>query len=137
MYYSILKKWKYTQFGFIDHIKEKKELKIYSNTKDKIIENLYIHAVENIGIKLNLYLNKIESNNLPYKEIKYKLINELIDIIENNHDKILEYLKDEIKLEKARKVILYNIDLFKGKLRNSRLIELFGINIKSQNMLIY
>jgi len=137
LYYNILKKWKYTQFGFIDHIKEKKELKIYSNTKDKIIENLYIHAVENIGIKLNLYLNKIESNNLPYKEIKYKLINELIDIIENNHDKILEYLKDEIKLEKARKVILYNIDLFKDKLRNSRLIELFGINIKSQNMLIY
>jgi len=93
--------------------------------------------VDNIAIKINLYLNKIESNNLPYKEVKYKLINELIDIMENNCDKILEYLKDESKLEKARKVILYNIDLFRHNLRNSRLIELFGINIKSQNMAIY
>ena len=137
IYYSILKKWKYTTFGFIDHIKGEKEIKIYSKIKDIIIENLYIHAVDNIAIKINLYLNKIESNNLPYKEVKYKLINELIDIMENNCDKILEYFKDESKLEKVRKVILYNIDLFRHNLRNSRLIELFGINIKSQNMVIY
>jgi hypothetical protein len=93
--------------------------------------------MNNIEIKLNLYLNKIESNNLPYEEIKYELINELINIIENNYDKILEYFKDENKLKILRKVILSNIDLFRDEFRNSRLIELLGIDNKSQNMIIY
>jgi len=137
LYYSILNNWDSTVVNFRDYIKIEKEINIYSNIKDKIIENFYIHVMDNIGAKLNLYLNKIESNNLPYEEIKYELINELIDIIENNYNKILEYLKDENKLETARKVILYNIDLFKHKLRNLGLIELFGINIKMQNMIIY
>jgi len=137
LYYSILNNWDHKLVDFRDHIKRQKEIKIYSNIKDKIIENFYIHIMDNIGAKLNFYFKKIESNNLPYEEIKYELINELIDIIENNYDKILEYFKDENELKTARKVILYNVELFRNNLRNLGLIELFGINIKPQNTIIY
>jgi len=121
---------------FKDHIKTRKELNVYLGMKKKIAENLYINKFADIE-KLNLYLNKIESNNLPYEEIKYKLIKELIDIMKNNCDKILEYLKDESKMELARKVILSNIHLLGDEFRNSRVIEILGIYNKSQNMIIY
>jgi len=137
LYYNILRNWDYTVVDFRSHIKEEKELKLYTDTRIKIIENLYRYTI-NEEIKLNLYLNKIESNNLPYEEIKYELIAELIDIIKNNYKKISEYfIKDENKLRLARKVILSNIDLIKDELRDSRLIELLRIDIKSKSMIIY
>ena len=74
---------------------------------------------------------------MPYKELKYELINELIDIIENSFDKISKYLKYYDKLKIAKKVILSNIDLFRKKLRSSRLIELLGVDNKSQNIIMY
>jgi len=137
LYYNILRNWDYTVVDFRSHIKEEKELKLYTETRIKIIENLYRYTI-NEEIKLNLYLNKIESNNLPYEEIKYELIAELIDIIKNNYKKISEYfIKDENKLRLARKVILSNIDLIKDELRDSRLIELLRIGSKSKSMIIY
>jgi len=138
LYYEILGNFKFEHRGvyFKDHIKTRKELNIYLGMKKKIAENLYINKFVDIE-KLNLYLNKIESNNLPYEEIKYKLIKELIDIMKNNCDKILEYLKDESKMELARKVILSNIHLLGDEFRNSRVIEILGIYNKSQNMIIY
>jgi len=93
--------------------------------------------MNDIEIKLNLYLNKIESNNLPYEEMKNELIIELINMIENNYDKISEYFKNESKLIMARKVISSNIGLLRGKLRNPRLTGLLHIDNKSQNMIIY
>ena len=136
LYYEILKKWVWIIVDFIDHIMEEKELKAYSDTRKKIIENLYRYAMNDIEIKLNLYLNKIESNNLPYEEMKNELIIELINMIENNYDKISEYFKNESKLIMARKVILSN-SLLRGKLRNPRLTGLLHIDNKSQNMIIY
>ena len=137
LYYNILRNWDYTVVDFRSHIKEEKELKLYTETRIKIIENLYRYTI-NEEIKLNLYLNKIESNNLPYEEIKYELIAELIDIIKNNYKKISEYfIKDENKLRLARKVILSNIDLIKDELRDSRLIELLRMDSKSKSMIIY
>jgi len=129
LYYEILTQFREQMAYFIF---KKRDRKLYSYTKKKVIENLYIKSIDNIEVKLNLYLNKIESNNLPYKEIKYELIN----IMKNNYDKILEYFKDKKKLEIARKAILSDIDLFWDELRNSMLIELFGINSKSQNIII-
>jgi len=137
LYYEILKKWVWIIVDFIDHIMEEKELKAYSDTRKKIIENLYRYAMNDIEIKLNLYLNKIESNNLPYEEMKNELIIELINMIENNYDKISEYFKNESKLIMARKVISSNIGLLRGKLRNPRLTGLLHIDNKSQNMIIY
>ena len=81
----------------------------------EIIKNLHIHSIKNTETKLDFYLNKIESNNFPYKEIKRKLIMELKNIIENNYDKISEYFIYSSKLIKARKVVIENIDLFRDK----------------------
>ena len=81
----------------------------------EIIKNLHIHSIKNTETKLDFYLNKIESNNFPYKEIKRKLIMELKNIIENNYDKISEYFICPSRLIKARKVVLENIDLFRDK----------------------
>jgi len=74
---------------------------------------------------------------LPYKEIKYKLITELINIMKNNYHEIVEYFKDESKLTKARKVILSNIEFFMYILSDPILIEILGIYNKSKNMMIY
>jgi len=137
LYYSILKEWRSKIVDFRDHIKEEKESRVYSHTGKEIIENLYRHSIGNIEIKLNLYLNKIECNNLPYKEIKYELIIELINIIENNHGKISKYFEE---LTKARKVILSNFDFLRDKLENSRLFELLeilNINYKTSSTIIY
>jgi len=49
----------------------------------------------------------------------------------------LEYLRDERKMKIARKVILSNIDLIRDEFRGLSLIELFGIDNKSKNMIIY
>jgi len=135
LYYGILKGWR--RIDLIDHIKKEKEINLYLNIKNKIIKNLYGQISSNIEIKISSYLNKIENNNLPCKEIKNKLIIELIDIIENNYDKILECFKDINNLKLVKKVILSNIDLFRDKLKNSRLIALFGVDYKSKNTIIY
>ena len=137
LYYSILKEWESIISDFIYHTKEEKEIQVYLRTKDKIIENLYVHKICDKGVNINLYLNKIENNNFPYEEVKHKLIIELINIIENYYNEVLEYFKDESKLIKARKLIFSNIGLLKGKLRDPRLIDLLGIDGKSKNMIIY
>ena len=137
LYYGILSKWRLEVENFSYYIKKKNNKKLYLYTRRKIIENFYTNSTYNIEINLNLYLNKIENNNLPYKELKYELINELIDIIENSFDKISKYLKYYDKLKIAKKVILSNIDLFRKKLRSSRLIELLGVDNKSQNIIMY
>ena len=123
--------------NFVDNVNKEKEFDLYLYTSDKVIKNLHLHALINIEIKLDLYLNKIESNNLPYEELKYELVSELIDIIENNCDEILKYLNYEGKLEILRKFILSNISLIEDKLRNPRIIELFMIKNKSQNVIMY
>jgi hypothetical protein len=133
LYYNILNEWRNIIVDFRDHIKEEKELDLYLKTRDKIIENLYIHTIDNIEIKMNLYLNKIENNNLPHEEIIMDLVNE----IENDYYKILEYFKDERKMMKFKELILPIIYSLHGKLRNSRLTDLLGINTKSQNIIIY
>ena len=135
LYYGILRRWVGTIVFSNKNTKKKRKLYLY--TIDKIIKNLHIYAKNSIEIKLGLYLNKIESNNLPCEEIKYELIVELIDIIKNNYTKISEYFKDENKLKLARKVILSNIELIKDELRDLRLIELLGIDNKSKSMIIY
>ena len=135
LYYEILNGWR--RIDLIDHIKKEKEINLYLNIKNKIIKNLYGQISSNIEIKISSYLNKIENNNLPCEEIKNKLIIELIDIIENNYDKILECFKDINNLKLVKKVILSNIDLFRDKLKNSRLIALFGVDYKSKNTIIY
>jgi len=135
LYYGILRRWVGTIVFSNKNTKKKRKLYLY--TIDKIIKNLHIYAKNSIEIKLGLYLNKIESNNLPFEEIKYELIVELIDIIKNNYTKISEYFKDENKLKLARKVILSNIELIKDELRDLRLIELLGIDNKSKSMIIY
>jgi len=137
LYYEILKEWSGIILNFVDNVNKEKEFDLYLYTSDKVIKNLHLHALINIEIKLDLYLNKIESNNLPYEELKYELVNELIDIIENNFDEILKYLNDEGKLEIVRKFILSNISLIEDKLRNPRIIELFMIKNKSQNVIMY
>jgi len=131
LYYGILSKWRLINFR--GYIKEEKELKLCSETKDKIMRNLYIETIDSVCTNINLYLNKIESNNLPYKEV----IIDLINIIENNYDKMQEYFKDESKMIKIREVILSNIYLLRDKLRNSNLIGLLEIDNKSQNIIIY
>jgi len=136
LYYEMLKRWDWAGIDFIDDIKEEKERNLYLEIKNKIPGNLYRIPMSNIE-KMDLYLNKIESNNLPYKEIKYKLINELINIMKNNYYEILEYFKDESKLIKARKVILSNIKFFRDISSDPILIEKLGICNKSQNMMIY
>ena len=124
---------------FIYHMNKSVEIKVYSDTRNKIIENLYRHTIDDIDIKLDLYLNKIESNNFPCEEIKHKLIIELINIVENNYDeiyyKILEYFKGE-RLINMRKVILSSITITNwGELRNSRLIRLLEIDDKSRSII--
>jgi len=135
LYYGILRKWE----GAIvrSNKNTKNKLKLYFYTRDKIIKNLHMYAEKNIELKLDLYLNKIVSNNLPHEEIKHELITELINIIKNNYKNISEYFKDENKLKLARKVILSNIELIKDELRDLRLIELLGIDNKSKSMIIY
>ena len=139
LYYSILKEWKWMILDFIYHMNKSVEIKVYSDTRNKIIENLYRHTIDDIDIKLDLYLNKIESNNFPCEEIKHKLIIELINIVENNYDeiyyKILEYFKGE-RLINMRKVILSSITITNwGELRNSRLIRLLEIDDKSRSII--
>ncbi len=104
--YSILNLWYDKEVDFRFHINREKEINIYSNTRDKFRENFYVCVMSNICAKLNLYLNKIEMNNLPCEEIKHELINESIDIIQNNYDKILEYFKYESKLKKSKKIYI-------------------------------
>jgi len=136
LYYEIFVNFKYIGVHFKDYINKKNELNVYLGIKKKIIDNLYKKPISNIE-KINLYLNKIEMNNLPYEEIKYELIIELINIMKNNYNEILEYLRDERKMKIARKVILSNIDLIRDEFRGLSLIELFGIDNKSKNMIIY
>jgi len=62
---------------------------------------------------------------------------DLIQIIENNYYEMSEYFEDERKLIKVREAVLSNISLIWDKFRNSKLIELLGINNKSQNTMIY
>ena len=124
---------------FIYQMNKSVEIKVYSDTRNKIIENLYRHTIDDIDIKPNLYLNKIESNNFPCEEIKHKSIIELINIVENNYDeiyyKILEYFKGE-RLIKIRKVILSSITITNwGELRNSRLIRLLEIDDKPRSII--
>ena len=136
LYYEILKKCRFIDFRY--HINEEKELNLLLETENKIIENLYIEKIENIDVKLNLYLSKIESNNFPYEEIKYKLIIELINFIENNYNNSLEYFtKNKSKLILLRKLLLSNISLFDKELISSRLIDLLGVDNKPKNMIIY
>ena len=137
LYYSILTNWGEIIIDLRNYIDEKREFNLYTYTRNKIIKNFYTHTKDNVEERLNLYLNKIESNNLPFEEIKYKLIIKLINIIKNNYNKILEYFKDENKMKLARKVILSNIDLIEGELRDLKLFELLGIDNKSKNMIIY
>jgi len=136
LYYEIFVNFEYIGVHFKDYINKKNELNVYLGIKKKIIDNLYKKPMSNIE-KINLYLNKIEMNNLPYEEIKYELIIELINIMKNNYNEILEYLRDERKMKIARKVILSNIDLIRDEFRGLSLIELFGIDNKSKNMIIY
>jgi len=136
LYYNILNGWGRAMLNFIHYINKEKEVNLYSKIRNKIIENLYTNTMSNVE-KINLYLNKIEGSDLPCEEIKYELITDLIQIIENNYYEALEYFKDERKLIKVREVILSNIRLIWDKFRNSRLIELLGINNKSQNTMIY
>ena len=139
LYYSILKEWKWMALDFTHYIKLK-ELEVYSRTRKKIINNLFRQTIDDIEMKLDLYLNKIENNNFPCEEIKFKLITELIDITENNneiHYKISEYFKDERKIIKFRELILPVVELSWSKFRNSSLIGLLGINNKSQNIMMY
>jgi len=136
LYYEILKKWVGEVIDIKYNLNDKKEFNLYSVSRDEITGNLYIHTINDIEIKIDTYLNKIERNNFPYEEIKYELINELIKVIKNDYDKVLEYLGEGNNRIKMRKVILYNIDLFIDKLRNSRLLDLLGIYNKSQCMII-
>jgi len=62
---------------------------------------------------------------------------DLVNEIENDYYKILEYFKDERKMMKFKELILPIIYSLHGKLRNSRLTDLLGINTKSQNIIIY
>ena len=137
LYYKILKEWKWMPTDFIGHIQEEKEAKVYLGVIDKINKNLYGEKMFSIETRLNSCLNKIENNNFPQEEIKYKFIMELINIIENYYDIMPEYFKDKRKLIAARKAILSNISLVKDKLRNPRLTGLLGIDNKSQNTIIY
>jgi hypothetical protein len=150
LYYGILIEWAKITANFRDkivstgqmlfskdNINKDKKLNLYLRTRERVVKNVCARKTDNTKRKIDLYLNKIESSNLPYEEIRHELIDELIDIMENNYYETLEYLKDENNLEKVRKLILYNIDLFRRKSRNLRLIELSRINIKSQNMIIY
>ena len=137
LYYKILKEWERTPTDFIGHIQEEKEAKVYLGVIDKINKNLYGEKMFSIETRLNSCLNKIENNNFPQEEIKYKFIMELINIIENYYDIMPEYFKDKRKLIAARKAILSNISLVKDKLRNPRLTGLLGIDNKSQNTIIY
>ena len=136
LYYNVLKEWRNTKVDFRYYINGEKEVGLYLYTRKKIIENLYIHKIDNIEIRLNLYLNKIENNNFPCEKIKYKFIKDLINIIKNNYNTISNFFKDKSKLIMARKIILYNIDLLGDEFRNSRSIELLGIDNKSKNMII-
>ena len=137
LYYNILNEWGGPVVDFKYYIDERKERNLYSNIRKKIIENLYINKTENIAIKINSYLNKIESNNFPYEEIKFNLIIELINIMEKNYNKIYKYFKGEAKLIKLREIILSNIHLLEKEFINSRLIGILGIKNKSQNLIIY
>ena len=136
LYYNVLKEWRNTTVDFRYYINGEKEVGLYLYTRKKIIENLYIHTIDNIEIRLNLYLNKIENNNFPCEKIKYKFIKDLINIIKNNYNTISNFFKDKSKLIMARKIILSNIDLLGDEFRNSRSIELLGIDNKSKNMII-
>jgi len=135
LYYEILKEWVGTVVDLKYNIKDEKEFNLYSFIRKKVTENLYTYTTDDVETRLKFHLNKIERNNFPCEEIKCKFIIELINIIENNYNKI--YLKDEINLIRMREVILSSIDLIWDKLKNSRLIELLWIDNKLKNMIIY
>jgi len=141
LYYSILKEWKWMTLDFIYHMNKSVEIKVYSDTRNKIIENLYRHTIDDIDIKLDLYLNKIESNNFPCEEIKEEitkeLIIELVNMMENNFGKIEEYCRDISRREIVRKVVIKNFNLFIDKPRNQLLFDLLNIRTKSPYVLIY
>ena len=135
LYYEILKEWVGTVVDLKYNIKDEKEFNLYSFIRKKITKNLYTYTTDDVEIRLKFHLNKIERNNFPYEDIKCKFIIELINIVENNYNKI--HLKDEINLIRMREVILSSIDLIWDKLKNSRLIELLWIDNKLKNMIIY
>ena len=128
---------------FIYHMNKSVEIKVYSDTRNKIIENLYRHTIDDIDIKLNLYLNKIGSNNFPCEEIKEEIKKELrmelINIMKNDYGKILEYfgnINGIKELEIARRVVIENIDLFADKPRNRWLFNLLNIRTESSYILM-
>ena len=128
---------------FIYHMNKSVEIKVYSDTRNKIIENLYRYTIDDIDIKLNLYLNKMGSNNFPCEEIKEEIKKELrmelINIMKNDYGKILEYfgnINGIKELEIARRVVIENIDLFADKPRNRWLFNLLNIRTESPYILI-
>jgi hypothetical protein len=99
LYYNILQGWEGKIMGII--VNEGKEAKVYTDTKWKMIENLYGHKTDSIKIRLASYLNKIEYNNFPCEELKNKFINEFLNFMKENRNEILKYLKHESKLKVA------------------------------------
>jgi len=136
LYYEILKGWEWVVLYFEKYIKEKNEINLYLRVKNKIIENLHRERISDAE-RINLYLNKIEINNLPYEEIKCELAIKLVNMIKNNYNKVLKHLKDERKMRVARKIILSNISFVMDELRDTRLTNLLNIDVKSHNMEIY
>jgi len=136
LYYEILRIFDHRGVNFINHIKEEGRSDLYLGIKNKIVEGLYRKTMSDIK-KADLYLNKIEYNNLPCEEIKRELIIELINIIENDDKNLLEFLKDRSKLFKLIKVICSNIELIENEFGNSRLIGLFGIDNRKNTMILY
>jgi len=143
LYYSILKEWKCMTLDFIYHMNKSVEIKVYSDTRNKIIENLYRYTIDDIDIKLDLYLNKMGSNNFPCEEIKEEIKKELrmelINIMKNDYGKILEYfgnINGIKELEIARRVVIENIDLFADKPRNRWLFNLLNIRTESSYILM-
>jgi len=99
LYYNILQGWEGKIMGII--VNEGKEAKVYTDTKWKMIENLYGHKTDSIKIRLASYLNKIEYNNFPCEELKNNFINEFLNFMKENRNEILKYLKHESKLKVA------------------------------------
>ena len=131
LYYEILMEWRWAYFDY--YIKNEKELNLYNRLKGEIIRNFYKKERDGIYKKIDLYLNKIEINNLPDKE----MIIEIINMTKEGDGRILEHFKDESKIKILRKGILSNIESLGDEFRSSKLIELLGIYNKSQNMIIY
>ena len=137
LYCEILKGWKLKNFDFRDDTKKEKQINLYLCTKNKIIENLYGQKMENIDIKLNSYLNKIENNNFPHEEARYEFIKELRETIIIYYNEILKQLKNKRNVLTVRKLMLYNKEFFSDLLSDPTLINLLEINNKPQNMIFY